>query len=113
MDGYFLSMARGDLSIVVLTKPNRVALRRPDGAAACDAGLRRTVDVTIGLLVAIVRPIRVVLLYMVVWGFLTATIRLLAGEAIWEFIDRIPNWAIPLAFLCVRGPRRSRHDWLS
>ncbi len=72
-----------------------------------------TVDVTIGLLVGIVRPIRVVLLYMVVWGFLTATIRPLAGEPIWEFIERIPNWAIPLAFLCVRGPGRSRHDWLS
>ena len=72
-----------------------------------------TVDVTIGLLVGIVRPIRVVLLYMVVWGFLTATIRPLAGEPIWEFIERIPNWAIPLAFLCVRGPGHSRHGWLS
>jgi uncharacterized membrane protein YphA (DoxX/SURF4 family) len=72
-----------------------------------------TVDVTIGLLVGIVRPVRVVLLYMAVWGFLTATIRPLAGESIWEFIERIPNWAIPLAFLCLRGLGRSRHDWLS
>jgi hypothetical protein len=72
-----------------------------------------TVDVTIGLLVGIVRPVRVVLLYMVVWGFLTAMIRPLAGEPIWEFIERIPNWAIPLALFCVRGPARSRRDWLS
>src|SRR3984893_13833721 len=72
-----------------------------------------TVDVTIGLLVGIVRPVRVVLLYMAVWGFLTATIRPLAGESIWEFIERIPNWAIPLAFLCLRGLGRSWHAWLS
>src|SRR6266511_4080494 len=72
-----------------------------------------TIDVTIGLLVGIVRPMRVVLLYMVVWGFLTATVRLLAGEPIWEFVERIPNWAIPLVFLGVRGRGRSRHDWLS
>lgn len=72
-----------------------------------------TVDVSIGLLVGIVRPVRVVLLYMAVWGFVTATIRPLAGESIWEFVERIPNWAIPLAFLCLRGPGRSRHDRLS
>src|SRR5258708_32593034 len=72
-----------------------------------------TIDVSIGLLVGIVRPVRVVLLYMAVWGFVTATIRPLAGESIWEFIERIPNWAIPLALLCLRGPCRSRHDWLS
>jgi hypothetical protein len=72
-----------------------------------------TIDVSIGLLVGIVRPVRVVLLYMAIWGFLTATIRPLAGESMWEFIERIPNWAIPLAFLCLRGIGRSRHDWLS
>jgi len=72
-----------------------------------------TVDVSIGLLVGIVRPVRIVLLYMAVWGLLTATIRPLAGEPIWEFIERIPNWAIPLAFLCVRGFGRSRRQWWS
>src|SRR5258708_38462766 len=62
-----------------------------------------TVDVSIGLLVGIVRPARVVLLYMFVWGLVTATIRPLAGESIWGVVERIPNWAIPLAFLCLRG----------
>jgi hypothetical protein len=55
----------------------------------------------------------VLLLYMAVWGLLTATMRPLAGEPIWEFVERIPNWAIPLAFLCVRGFGRSRQEWLS
>ena len=72
-----------------------------------------TVDITIGLLVGIVCPFRIVLLYMAVWGFLTAIIRPLAGEPIWEFIERVPNWAIPLAFLSVRGVGRSRREWLS
>src|SRR5262252_3710694 len=72
-----------------------------------------TVDITLGLLVGLVRPLRIVLLYMAIWGFLTATVRPLAGESIWEFIERVPNWAIPLAFLCVRGLARSRREWLS
>jgi hypothetical protein len=72
-----------------------------------------TVDITLGLLVALVGPLRIALLYMAMWGFLTATVRPLAGESIWEFIERIPNWAIPLAFLCARGIARSRRGWLS
>ena len=72
-----------------------------------------TVDITLGLLVGLVAPLRIVLLYMAVWGFWTATLRPLAGESIWEFIERVPNWAIPLAFLCVRGWARSRRDWFS
>ena len=72
-----------------------------------------TVDITLGLLVAFVRPARAVLLYMAFWGLLTATIRPLAGEPIWEFVERIPNWGIPLAFLCVRGFGHSRREWLT
>ena len=37
----------------------------------------------------------------------------LAGEPIWEFVERIPNWAIPLAFLVVRGFPRTRLELLS
>jgi hypothetical protein len=72
-----------------------------------------TVDITLGLVVGLVFPLRIVLLYMAMWGFLTASLRPLAGESIWEFIERVPNWAIPLAFLCVRGFARSRREWLS
>ena len=65
-----------------------------------------TVDITLGVVVAL-RPVPAALLYMAFWGFATATIRPLAGEPVWEFIERVPNWAIPLAFLCVRGLGRS------
>lgn len=72
-----------------------------------------TVDITLGLLVGLVRPARGLLLYMAVWGFLTASVRPLAGEPIWEFVERIPNWSIPLAFLLVRGFPRNRLELVS
>src|SRR5437899_10120223 len=58
-----------------------------------------TVDITLGLIVGLFRPARVLLVYMATWGLFTATIRPLAGEPIWEFVERVPNWAIPLVFL--------------
>jgi hypothetical protein len=72
-----------------------------------------TLDITLGLCVGLVRPVRAVLLYMAFWGLLTATLRPLSGEPIWEFVERVPNWAIPLAFLCVRGIGRSRSEWMA
>lgn len=69
-----------------------------------------TVDIALGLVVGLIRPARVVLLYMVFWGLLTATMRPLAGEPIWEFLERAPNWAIPLTFLWVRGFPSSRRE---
>ena len=70
-----------------------------------------TIDITLGLYVGLVRPARAVLLYMAFWGLVTATIRPLSGESIWEFVERVPNWVIPLTFLCVRGFPRSRREW--
>jgi len=61
-----------------------------------------TIDISLGIL-ALFAPIRAALLYMAFWGLLTATIRPLAGEAIWEWIERVPNWGIPLALLYLRG----------
>src|SRR5229473_1698664 len=72
-----------------------------------------TVDITVGIVVGLIRPARVLLLYMSTWGLLTATIRPLAGEPIWEFVERVPNWAIPLIFLLIRGFGCSKREWLS
>jgi hypothetical protein len=60
------------------------------------------VDISMGLLV-LARPIRGALLYMTVWGLWTATIRPLAGEPIWEWVERAPNWCVPLALLLLRS----------
>jgi hypothetical protein len=69
-----------------------------------------TVDVTLGLLVAL-RPLRAALLYMACWGFLTATIRPLAGEPVWEFLERASNMLAPLALVYFRGWPASVRRW--
>jgi len=69
------------------------------------------IDVLIALL-ALVRPVRGVLLYAAVWGFLTALSRPLAGLEIWDFVERWPNWGVPLALLLVRGLPQKPGDWL-
>ena len=63
-------------------------------------------DVLVALIV-LIKPIRVVLIWAVIWGFATALIRPISGEPIWDFVERSANWAAPLALLYLRGlPRR-------
>lgn len=70
------------------------------------------VDITIGV-VTLFRPIRAVLLYMAFWGLQTACLRPLAGEGIWELLERAGNFGVPLAFLVLLGWPPSRADWFS
>ena len=84
----------------------------PEGLAWRLMPVVGTVDVGLGLLVAL-RPARAALLYMALWGFWTALLRPLAGEPLWEFLERTPNWAVPLALLCARGVGRSWSEWLA
>lgn len=58
---------------------------------------------TLVALFAILRPIRAILIFAAVWGFLTALARPVAGDPIWDFVERWANWAVPLALLYVRG----------
>ena len=71
-----------------------------------------TVDVAIGVL-TLFQPVRAVLLYMAFWGFQTACLRPLAGQGIWELLERAGNYGVPLAFLLLLGPGASLRDWLS
>jgi|SRR3989344_3831024 len=60
------------------------------------------VDIILAVLV-LIKPIRPLLLWMVLWGFWTALIRPLVGMPIWDFIERWANWGAPLAlFLLLR-----------
>lgn len=70
------------------------------------------VDIALGIL-ALFRPMPVVLLYMACWGFWTALLRPLSGEGIWEFLERAGNFGITLAFLYVGRPVRRPRDWFS
>ncbi|MBI2673370.1 hypothetical protein HYX19_03860 [Candidatus Woesearchaeota archaeon] len=64
------------------------------------------VDIGIGIL-ALVFPFRLMLIWASLWGFLTALARPVAGDPIWDFVERWANWAIPLALLYVRGLPKS------
>ncbi|MBS3115990.1 hypothetical protein J4421_00160 [Candidatus Woesearchaeota archaeon] len=63
-------------------------------------------DLIVGIL-ALIYPLRLVLIWATAWGFLTALARPIAGDPIWDFIERWANWAVPLALLLIRGwPRK-------
>ena len=70
------------------------------------------VDISVGLL-TLIQPIRAVILYMAFWGFVTASLRPIAGQGIWELLERAGNYGVPLAFLCLLGAGRSMTDWFS
>ena len=69
-------------------------------------------DIFLALLV-LLKPIRIALIYMAVWGLWTALLRPLSGEPVWELVERAPNYLVPLAFLYLRGLPRSFGELLS
>lgn len=74
-----------------------------------------TVDILVGLL-ALVSPRPAVLAYAAGWGFFTAVLRPLAGESVFEALERAGNYGIPLAFLVASGFRAhtaTLRDWLA
>lgn len=60
------------------------------------------IDIIVALF-ALFYPIRLILIYASIWGFLTALARPIANDPIWDFIERWANWAAPLALLYLRG----------
>jgi hypothetical protein len=61
-----------------------------------------TVDILMGLSI-LFYPTRAVVSWLVVWGFLTACLRPLSGEAWAEVIERAGNFGAPLALLLLSG----------
>ena len=59
------------------------------------------IDVIVAIFV-LFYPLRLVLIYASVWGFLTALARPIANDPIWDFVERWSNWAAPLALLYLR-----------
>jgi len=68
------------------------------------------VDITVAVLV-LVKPIRVALLWAIIWGFWTALLRPLVGMPIWDFVERWANWSAPLALLVYYGWPKSLGGW--
>lgn len=73
------------------------------------------VDIAIGVL-ALTRPAPVVLAYAAAWCLWTAALRPMAGEPVWETVERAGNYGVPLALLVLAGAtalwRRPRR-WLA
>ena len=82
-----------------------------------DTGLATQLLLLIGIsdllvaLVVFIRPIKIVLLWTVFWGFWTAILRPIVGESIWDFIERFANIGAPLALLLIKGFPKNLRDF--
>src|SRR3989338_4622362 len=68
-------------------------------------------DILLAILI-LVKPIRLALLWMAFWGFWTALMRPIAGDSIFEFVERWANWGAPLALLLLLGWPKTGKEWL-
>jgi hypothetical protein len=68
-----------------------------------------TLDIILAILV-LLRPVRLALLWMTIWGFWTAILRPIVGESGWDFIERFANWGAPLALLLLVGWPKSAKE---
>ena len=69
-----------------------------------------SIDIVVGI-AALVSPRPAILAYMVCWALWTALLRPLAGESVFELLERAGNYGLPLAFLMAVGVR-ARGDTL-
>src|SRR3989344_1921916 len=68
-----------------------------------------SIDVIVALF-ALLLPIRIILIYGTIWGFLTALARPIANDPIWDFVERWTNWGAPLALLYIKGLQKNFKD---
>ena len=82
-----------------------------------ESGLATQLLFLVGLLdllvavVVLLKPVRVILLWAIIWGFWTAFLRPVVGEPIWDFIERWANWGAPLALLLLIGWPKNFKEW--
>ncbi len=67
-------------------------------------------DIALAILL-LIKPVRLALLWMVFWGFLTALLRPIIGMPVWDFIERWANWGAPLALLFMVGWPKNPKEW--
>jgi hypothetical protein len=59
----------------------------------------------------LLRPVRGVILYMALWAIWTAFLRPLAGESVWEAVERAGNYGTPLALFLVVASSGAKDLW--
>ena len=70
------------------------------------------IDILFGITL-LVYPVRSVVAWLVVWGFITALLRPLSGEPFSEFIERAGNYGAPLALLILAGVPKNNSSWFT
>ncbi|MEP6949744.1 MAG: hypothetical protein ABI863_10740 [Ginsengibacter sp.] len=61
-----------------------------------------TVDILLGIII-LIYPLRAVIIWLVIWGIITALLRPLSGEPFAEFIERAGNFGAPLVLIILSG----------
>jgi hypothetical protein len=61
-----------------------------------------TVDILMGISL-LIYPTRAIVLWLIIWGTVTALCRPLSGEPFAEFVERAGNYGVPLALLTLCG----------
>lgn len=87
----------------------------PESAAWYLMPMTGAVDITLGFAL-LAWPMRATVAWMAFWGLFTASLRPLAGESIWELVERSYNYGVPLLLLLVYGvgsaaDRRTLRHW--
>lgn len=68
------------------------------------------VDILFGLSI-LFYPTRAVLMWLAVWGLITATLRPMSGEPFAELIERAGNFGVPIALLLLCGIEQNIASW--
>ena len=55
-------------------------------------------------------PVRIIVLWAIIWAFFTALSRPISGQEFVEFIERSANWCLPLILLIILGiPKQAKN----
>ena len=108
--GSFLGHGVFALGIKAGWIPYFTAVGFSESAATTLLPLIGIMDIVVALM-ALFWPLRIVLAWAAVWGLWTALLRPIAGQPIWDFVERWANWAAPLALLALQGFPKKLKDW--
>jgi len=61
-----------------------------------------SIDILMGIII-LFYPLRAIIMWLVIWGTITALLRPLSGEPFPEFIERAGNFGAPLALIILSG----------
>ena len=70
-----------------------------------------SVDILLGIML-LIKPVRAIAVWLILWGIMTALCRPLSGEPFAEFIERAGNFGAPLCLILLAGDIKFSFPWL-